>query len=273
MRKLFLSFLIFIFICPNFAFTQNVVLRAEFQTTFYDNPQRKHNISLSISKFNNLIINAGDEVSFNNVVGKRTKENGFLDAKIILDGEYVDGIGGGVCQTSTTIFNAVILAGLEITESHNHSLPSHYVPLGKDAMVSSGADLRFVNNTGKQIIFKTGVNDNIVWVKIYGRSKGENINYALSTNIIKEYPPKNVYLLNGEKIDFVWNENQYTATQIDNGSAGYAVDTYFECRKKNKLLFKKFLRKNVYKSQPVKYSLSLIQHDNPQIQSSPPHLN
>jgi vancomycin resistance protein YoaR len=153
---------------------KNITVRGGYTTYFEQNAPRENNIALALSKFNGLVVKNGQTVSFNKTVGARTRENGFEEAKIILDGEFVPGVGGGVCQASTTIFNAAVLAGLDIEKSHNHSLLISYVPIGRDAMVSSSADLVFTNRTGGTVYFETDVtfagengNGQAV-VKIYG---------------------------------------------------------------------------------------------------------
>ncbi len=116
-------------------------------TTYFDgnNTPRVNNIRLSASRISGLILEGGAEFSFNETVGLRTAENGYQNATVIQNGEFVDGIGGGVCQTSTTLFNAALLAGMKITESKNHTLSIGYVPPSLDAMVSQYSDLKFVN--------------------------------------------------------------------------------------------------------------------------------
>jgi len=149
-----------------------IVKRSEYSTNFEDNAPRENNITLALEAFDGLVINPNEKISFNNVVGKRNSTRGYQEAKIIVDGEFVPGIGGGVCQASTTLFNAVLLSGLKITESHNHSLPISYVPLGRDAMVSSAADFEFINNTDSPLYIESKVIDkgktNTALVRIYG---------------------------------------------------------------------------------------------------------
>lgn len=94
-----------------------------------------------------MILLPGEEFSYNQTVGKRTKENGFGEAGAYLNGETVQEVGGGVCQTSSTLYNAVVLANLEVTERTNHTYISSYVPIGRDATVSwGGPDFKFKNN-------------------------------------------------------------------------------------------------------------------------------
>ncbi len=93
-------------------------------TTYYSSSteNRKHNIKLASSKINGIVLSVGEEFSFNKIVGVRSEENGFLPAKIIYNGDFIEGVGGGVCQVSTTLYNASLLNGLKITEHHPHSL-------------------------------------------------------------------------------------------------------------------------------------------------------
>ena len=108
-------------------------------------------------------------MSFNETTGERTKNAGYMPAKIISSGTFVEGFGGGVCQVSTTLYNACLLAGLEIVEVHNHSLPVSYVEPSFDAMVNQGSsDLIIKNNTGEKIIITTSSKDDICKVVIFG---------------------------------------------------------------------------------------------------------
>jgi vancomycin resistance protein YoaR len=102
---------------PESEIVSKLGLRAGYTTYFEHNPSRERNIELAMQSLNGLAIEKGQTVSFNKIVGKRTKERGYQEAKIIKDGEFVPGIGGGVCQASTTLFNAVLLAGLTVDKS------------------------------------------------------------------------------------------------------------------------------------------------------------
>ena len=118
----------------------------EYTTTVNGLSVRKNNVRLAGEKCN-VILLPGEEFSYNQTVGKRTKENGFGEAGAYLNGETVQEVGGGVCQTSSTLYNAVVLANLEVTERTNHTYISSYVPIGRDATVSwGGPDFKFKNN-------------------------------------------------------------------------------------------------------------------------------
>lgn len=238
-----------------------ITTRATYSTRYRDNPGRETNLQLALGKFDGLVVAPGEEVSFNQVVGARTAAAGYQTAKIIVNGEYVDGVGGGVCQVSTTVFNAVAQAGLHIVESHHHTLPSSYVPLGQDAMVSSAADLRFVNNTGAPIYFATRCHDNQISVTIYGRDKGAGVRYQLSTDTVKTVAPTDEWDkdLNTTTLkDYAAHPDHYERVQLTKGTAGYTVDTYIEAYQNQRRLSRKRLRRATYSPTPNRYTLREI---------------
>ncbi len=145
-------------------------------TTYYTSStnERKHNIKLASSKINGTILENGEEFSFNKKVGIRSEENGFLPAKIIYNGDFVEGVGGGVCQVSTTLYNASLLCGLKIVEHHPHSLNVGYVEPSFDAMVNSfSSDLKFINNSGGRIYISSIADDNKIKITFYGLKQKE----------------------------------------------------------------------------------------------------
>ena len=114
------------------------------------------------------------EFSFNYTIGERTERRGYKKAKIIVGGEFVDGVGGGVCQVSTTLYNAVLLAGLKVVECHPHSLPVSYVEPSFDAMVNSGwADLKFINDTHNPVIIRARADGAKLTIQIFGEPMNE----------------------------------------------------------------------------------------------------
>lgn len=142
-----------------------------FSTKFStSSPERKNNIRLALSKFDGIVLDEGEILSFNKTTGIRNEEAGYMAAKIISNGTFVDGFGGGVCQVSTTLYNAALLSGLEIMEVHNHSLPVSYIEPSFDAMVNSGSsDLLIRNNTDGKLIFTTSFEGDVCKVKIFGK--------------------------------------------------------------------------------------------------------
>lgn len=120
---------------------------------------RVRNIELSSQAIDNVILGVGDIFSFNTTVGERTEERGYQKAKEIVNKKMVEGIGGGICQTSSTLYNAVDSLDVKYVEHYNHSLSVGYVPKGRDATVSwGGPDFRFQNTLKVPLLIKVNVN-------------------------------------------------------------------------------------------------------------------
>ena len=134
-------------------------LLSEFSTSFKGSTlgrkNRVNNMALAASRINGIVLEPGEEFSMNKAILDRTKENGYYLAPAIRNGTYEKEYGGGVCQVSSTLFNAVMMADLTVTERHHHSWPMHYVPIGRDATIATGyKDFKFVNSTeGELVIF------------------------------------------------------------------------------------------------------------------------
>lgn len=145
------------------------VTMGAYKTTFATGGGRGENIRLSTETMNNVVILPGETVSFNTITGPKTKARGYKTATVIVNGKYTDGIGGGVCQTSSTLFNASLLANLEITERHNHGLRSSYVPAGRDATVSDGyLDLKLKNPYDFPVKIRASVSGGVCSFAILG---------------------------------------------------------------------------------------------------------
>lgn len=146
-------------------------------TTYFNEADtgRNKNIELSTKAIHNTIVGTGDIFSFNTIVGPRTEETGYQPATEIVNGEFVMGIGGGICQTSSTLFNAVDQVGVKMVERHHHSLPIGYVPAGRDATVSYGSlDFKFENTTGVPLLFTTNYTKNSVTIEVRTAKKYQN---------------------------------------------------------------------------------------------------
>lgn len=141
----------------------------QYSTSFNDHTSRGSNIHVAGKSTSDILIMPGEIFSYNKSTGARTWSNGYKSAKVIVGGKYVNGEGGGVCQVSTTIYNAALLAGMEIKEVHNHTFPSRYASRGKDAAVSYGyTDFKFKNSYSHPIYIKNIVNNGAITSKIYG---------------------------------------------------------------------------------------------------------
>jgi len=144
-------------------------LIAHFSTYYGESSEgRKHNVELAARKISGTVLYPEDEFSFNDIVGKRTEANGFQKAYIIQDGTFVEGIGGGVCQVSSTVYNCALLAGMTISHVQPHSLPVSYVAPSFDAMVSSSSDFRFVNTLSGPVTVKVLTDGSYIRAEVYG---------------------------------------------------------------------------------------------------------
>ena len=138
-------------------------------TTYFNSADvgRNKNIQLSAKAIHNVIVGSGDYFSFNTVVGPRNEENGYQPAPEIINKKVVMGIGGGICQTSSTLFNAVDQLPIKFVERHHHSLDVGYVPKGRDATVSyGGLDFRFHNTSDVPFLIKSIYGENFLTVEI-----------------------------------------------------------------------------------------------------------
>ena len=224
---------------------QEITLRSEFYTSYgSSSEERKSNIKLASKALNNVMVDVGGEFSFNLTVGERTEKRGYKTAKIIVNGEFVDGVGGGVCQVSSTLYNAVILAGLTVSEYHSHSLPVSYVAPSFDAMVNSGsADLRFINNTDNPIIINTIADGSKLTVKIYGQPL--SVKYERKSVIVEEIPApdaEEVFDDNGEYPDLYEGDSMF----LRYGKVGYKSEGYLITIKNGKKISEKKIRSDRY---------------------------
>jgi len=148
-------------------YLENVVVAS--YTTYFntDDVGRNKNIELSAKAINNVIVGSGDYFSFNTVVGPRDEANGYQPAPEIINKKVVMGIGGGICQTSSTLFNAVDQIPVKFVERHHHSLDVGYVPKGRDATVSyGGLDFRFHNTSDVPFLIKANYSKNSLTVEV-----------------------------------------------------------------------------------------------------------
>lgn len=180
---------------------------------------RHTNIRLATERTSDVLLMPGETFSYNEHTGLRSAENGYKYAPVIVQGVLQEGLGGGVCQVSSTLFNATLYAGLEYVNLRNHSIPSGYVDMGRDAVVSdTGLDFVFKNNLDHPIYIKNYMSGNVITCKIYGSSKDkQNISIATNTDKIEDAPIKKVddpSLPKGEE------------KVIEKGRKGYTVSTY-----------------------------------------------
>lgn len=172
-------------------------------TSYYrsSDETRTANLKAAVSKLNNIKIPDDAVFSFNQTVGKRTVTAGYETAKVINGGEFVDGLGGGVCQVSSTLFECVLRANVEIVYRTNHSLEIGYVPLGGDATVQwNSKDFKFKNTLGCDVRIKMTCEGGKLTCKLYGK---------------KDVKPDNV------KINIKKDGERYVLTRTVDGKQNY----------------------------------------------------
>jgi len=196
------------------------------------NSARCGNIALACRRIDGTIIAAGEEFSFNAAVGERTAGNGFLPAPVILNGRYVQGIGGGVCQVSTTLFGAALRAGMRVTESHPHSLAVSYAPPSLDAMVSSCSDFRFRNETAFPVYLSVRAADGRIECRLYGC--GGESHYEVESCILSRISPPAPVVEEGE--DGILREER----------EGTVSESYLLKYDGDRLTERKLIRRDVY---------------------------
>ncbi len=143
---------------------------ADFTTKIYTkDSERQNNVSITCSSLNDTFVEDGATFSFCDTVGKATTDKGYKKADVFQDGEKVQALGGGNCQVSSTLYNAVLkVDSLKVTERHEHSNSVPYVSKGKDAAVAYGSyDFKFINNSGSKIKISASCDNDYVYIKIF----------------------------------------------------------------------------------------------------------
>ncbi len=205
-------------------------------TTYYavEDKGRCENIAIAAALIDGVTVQAYGEFSFNATVGKRTEEAGFRQAKIIVDGEYVSGVGGGVCQVSTTLYNAALKAGLSVGEYHPHSLRVAYVAPSRDAMVSTGSDLKLFNPHAYPVFLSAQIFEGGIRVAFFGKNEG--LRYEICSQIISEISPPEPIVKEGDKDEIIRSPKN-----------GVKSEAYLEGYRGGQLLFRKRIRTDEYR--------------------------
>lgn len=167
-----------------------------FTTTTTSNKDRNENIRLASEALNGIIIQPGEEFSMNTATGERTTAKGYKPAGAYVNGVLVEEPGGGVCQVSSTLYNAVVFSGLQTTERHAHSYEPSYVTPGEDAMINFGtADMKFINNSKTAVGIKTSFSNQKLTISVYGSPiLEEGVTLSMKSEKVKELePPAPVY--------------------------------------------------------------------------------
>lgn len=213
----------------------------EYSTKFNaGDASRSKNIALATNKINGTVLAPDEIFSYNDVVGERSYSEGFETASVYVNGETVPGIGGGICQVSSTLFNAAVFANLEIVERVNHQLTVSYVPLGRDATVDYGnIDFRFRNTTGYPIKIVCSSEGGKMYTGIYGCDDINQGDVSFETVTVGHTAPPEKKV---EDPTLPLGEEKEEAK----GSSGYVVDTYKIVEKDGREPEKVFLCRSNY---------------------------
>ncbi len=179
---------------------------------------QRHNARLAAEELDGKIIPAGSAFSFNKTVHSWSLDRGYVKAPVSYDGELVAAFGGGVCQTSTTLYNAALIAGLPILERHPHVFAAHYVPPGQDAAVAHpGIDLRFKNPYPFPIKISAVAKDDKLEIRLYG-AHPTYTKVIMSAEVLSTTSPAKTTRIAAHNGRFGYTRNP--------GSTGYRVITY-----------------------------------------------
>jgi vancomycin resistance protein YoaR len=199
---------------------------ASFNTVVTGSDSRKSNVYHAAAQFDGMVVNPGEVVSFNMTTGERTTANGYKEAPVIAaDKSLQDDLGGGVCQTSTTLYNAVVRAGLNIEERLHHSFPSTYAEIGQDATVNwPNVDFKFSNDKVTPVYIHTYRSGNKLFIDIYGKESQEFDDIKLVSDLYAQIkaPAANVVKDTNHKY-VIYTDQKFTKVQ---SRPGYKVKTW-----------------------------------------------
>ena len=201
---------------------------------------RTENIKLSVSKVNGTVLMPGEEFSYNDTIGPTTPEAGYKPGAAYIAGKVVTDYGGGVCQTSTTIYNAVLYANLDVTSRTSHYYSVGYVPVGRDATVySPNLDFKFKNNRKYPIKIKAEVDGGTILVDIFGVKEDTDYEVELESFIVS-YLPIKVEYENDNSL------NEGTEVIKESGSNGFKTETYKILKKDGEVVSKSLISTDYY---------------------------
>ena len=211
-------------------------------TTKYDasNKDRTTNLRIACQKINGKVLLPGETFSYNKTLGKRTAEAGYRNGKVYENGQVVDGIGGGICQISSTLYNTALLANMEIVERRNHQFVTSYLPAGRDATVVYGStDFQFKNPRKYPVQIKASINNGVATVTMFGIKEEEEYTISFSTKTISTIPPTIKY-----ENDPSLPAGQEKVKQA--GSNGLVTETTITKKLNGKVVSSKLLSKDTY---------------------------
>ena len=217
---------------------------------------RANNVILTANRINGKILMPGEVFSYDATIGKRTAANGYREANVYIGNKIESGIGGGICQTSSTLYSAALYANLEIVSRTSHSLPVSYIPAGQDATIAEGyIDLKFKNNTEYPVKILATVNGRKLTCSILG-VKNPNITVELSHHQTATYTPtiertENSAIPKGYK------------HIINKGAPGFAISSKRIVKESGKVIKTENLTKSVYRAAPIEEEVNPADKNTP----------
>ncbi len=200
---------------------------------------RTKNVTLAANAINNVVLAKDQVFSYNGIVGERSTARGYAGAKVYANGEVVEGLGGGICQVSSTLYNAVLYADLQIVSRTCHSLPVAYVPLGRDATVAYGSiDFKFKNQYDDPVKITSSIGGGVLTISIYGKKAGDKT-VELHTESLSTIPFSTI-----EEPDATIAEGTTKVKQT--GSNGAVVNTYKKVTENGKVVSNKMIHTSRY---------------------------
>lgn len=218
-------------------------LIASFATNYINisSPERANNIKLSTDSINGTILMPGEVFSFNEVVGQRTADRGYQAASVIVGNKVEDGLGGGICQTSSTLYNAALMANLKSVERAHHTLPSSYIPLGRDATVDwENIDYKFKNDYSFPIYIEGSTYSGEIRFNIYSNSSLKNRSYEITTDVYENVPTDTKTIQDA-------NLPQGATEIVQNAYQGFKVKVYRNIYEGGKLINKELISNDFYR--------------------------
>lgn len=213
-------------------------------STRYDanNEDRSTNLNLAATKIDGTILSPGEEFSYNKIVGERSISAGYKEAKVYQNGAVVDGIGGGICQISSTLYNAVVFANLEVTERYNHQFITSYVEAGRDATVAYGSkDFKFINNRTYPIRIDVYISSGIAKVDIYGIKEKDDKKVDFEIETVSNIPYDTKYQTDSSL-------SAGTKKVKQRGANGIIVNAYKVVQQNGITVSKELISKDTYKA-------------------------
>ena len=204
------------------------------------NTNRTTNLILATQKINGTVLLPGEEFSYNKVVGERTIQAGYKEASVYSNGQVVNGLGGGICQISSTLYNAVIMANLEVTDRRNHQFVAPYVPAGQDATVVYGSqDFKFKNTRNYPIRIEGTVSGGVATITIWGIKEEQEYEVSIQTKKISTISYTTQYI----------EDSSLPAGQtvvVQSGSNGQKVEAYKVVKQNGQVISTTLLSKDTY---------------------------